>query len=566
MCILSSGSAVNSTSIINFTQFAGTPFTRQTCNKITVALIEVTRCMLGTVNCLSPSMNVSFMEVSIWNQIIEAMDWRNMGTWILALFLICLAFFIRRNNNKKQRGMPPGPTPLPFLGNVMKLNMKDLPKSLIELGKIYGDVFTVHLGSRTIVVLHGYEAVKEALVDNADIFTDRAKVPGAQIVFKDYGVMLSNGERWKQLRRFCISTLKNFGMGKRSVEERILEEAHCLTEEFRKRDGLLFDPSNLVTLTVSNVICSIVFGQRFDYEDKDFLALLSMLKELFLIRNSVVGQLLNSFPKIVHRLPGPHHRVIQSFSKLNEFVMDKVKEHQKTLDITCPQDFIDCFLIKMEEEKDNPNTEFHYQNLFVTVINLFLAGTESTSGTIKFSMRILLKHRDILAKVQDEIDHVIGQNRRPSIDDKSRMPYTEAVVHEIQRIADVLPMGVPHATSQTTVFRGYTIPKGTTIFPLLTSVLKDPKHFQNPHKFDPNHFLDENGSFRKNVAFMPFSIGKRNCLGEAMARMEIFLYLTSILQNFNLKSDEDPADIDISPLPNSNSSSHRSYVISLVPR
>ncbi|XP_073454698.1 cytochrome P450 2C8-like isoform X1 [Aquarana catesbeiana] len=488
------------------------------------------------------------------------------STLILAFCVTCLILFFMRNRNKNDWHLPPGPTPLPFLGNVLQLNMKDLIKSFKKLAKIHGDVFTVHLGSRTIVVLHGYDAVKEALVDNADVFGDRAKVPGAQLVFKDYGVMLSNGERWKQLRRFSLATMRNFGMGKRSVEERIQEESRCLIEEFRRKAGSPFDPTYLVTLAVSNVICSIVFGQRFDYEDKKFLGLLAMLKDAFRIRNSIAGQLLNSFPKIMLRVPGPHHQVIRNFFTLNEFVMEKVKEHLNTLDQNCPRDFIDCFLIKMEEEKDNPNTEFHFQNLFVTVINLFLAGTETTSTTIRMSLRILLKYPDVLAKVQEEIDHVIGQNRCPYVEDRSKMPYTDAVIHETQRITDVLPMSVPHATAETIVFRGYTIPKGTTIFPLLTSVLKDPKHFQNPHKFNPNNFLDEKGGFRKNEAFIPFSTGKRICLGEGMARMELFLFITAVLQNFNLKSDEDPSAIDISPLPKSNSTIHRPFDICLVPR
>ncbi|XP_040179145.1 cytochrome P450 2C8-like [Rana temporaria] len=488
------------------------------------------------------------------------------STLILALCFACLIFFLLRNRNKKYENLPPGPSPLPLLGNVLQLNMKDLPKSFIKLAKIHGDVFTVHLGRNAVVVLHGYDAVKEALVDNSDIFGDRAKLPAGQLVFKDYGVMLSNGERWRQLRRFSLTTLRNFGMGKRSVEERIQEESRCLVEELRKKAGSPFDPTYLVTLAVSNVICSIIFGQRFDYEDKNFLGLFAMLKKAFRIRNSFVGQLLNSFPKIMHQLPGPHHQVIQNFFTLNEFVMDKVKEHQKTLDQNCPRDYIDCFLIKMEQEKDNPTTEFVFQNLSVTVINIFLAGTETTSTTIRLGLRILLKYPDVLAKVQEEIDYVIGQNRCPSVEDRSKMPYTDAVIHEIQRITDVLPMSVPHATAQTIVFRGYTIPKGTTIFPLLTSVLKDPKYFQNPHKFNPNNFLDEKGGFRKKEAFIPFSTGKRMCLGEGMARMELFLFITTILQNFHLQSDEDPSDIDISPLPDSNSTVHRPYDICLVPR
>ncbi|PIO33475.1 hypothetical protein AB205_0042540 [Aquarana catesbeiana] len=443
------------------------------------------------------------------------MEFGGVGTLILAVCITFLMFFMMWINYSKRKDLPPGPTPLPLLGNILQVNIKELPQSLLKLAKIHGDVFTVHLGSRRVVVLHGCDAVKEALVDNADVFSDRGKVPAAEFAFKGYGIFLSNGERWKQLRRFSLTTLRNFGMGKRSIEERILEESQCLGVEFRKKAGSPIDPTYLLTLAVSNVICSIVFGERFDYEDKNFLGLLAMLKESFRIINSLVGQLLNAFPKLFHHMPGPLQKAWKNLSTLKAFVMDKVKEHQETLDQNCPRDFIDCYLIKMEEE---------------------------------------------------EINQVIGPDRLPSVEDRSKMPFMDAVIHEIQRFADIAPLGAPHAAAKTTSFRGYTIPKGTTVFPLLTSVLKDPKYFHNPHLFDPNRFLDEKGQFKKNEAFMAFSTGRRICLGEGMARMEIFLFLIVILQNFTLKSEEDPSTIDLSPLPNSNGSIHRSFEICLVPR
>ncbi|CAJ0939228.1 unnamed protein product [Ranitomeya imitator] len=110
------------------------------------------------------------------------------------------------------------------------------------------------------------------------------------------------------------------------------------------------------------------------------------------------------------------------------------------------------------------------------------------------------------------------------------------------------------------------VTQDTTVFPLLTSVLMDPKYFKNPEKFDPDRFLNKTGGLQKIDAFIPFSTGKRICLGEGMAKMEIFLFLTFILQNFNLKSDEDPSSIDLSPLPNSNGIIPRPYNIQLVPR
>uniref|UniRef100_A0A2K5CQ18 Cytochrome P450 family 2 subfamily G member 2 n=1 Tax=Aotus nancymaae TaxID=37293 RepID=A0A2K5CQ18_AOTNA len=436
-------------------------------------------------------------------------------TLFLELFLSCLLIFIAWKRMNKGGKLPPGPTPIPFLGNLLQVRTDATFQSFMKLREKYGPVFTVYMGPRPVVVLCGHEAVKEALVDQADDFSGRGQLASVERNFQGHGVALSNGDRWRSLRRFSLTILRDFGMGKRSIEERIQEEAGYLLEEFQKTKGAPIDPTFFLSRSVSNVISSVVFGSRFDYGDKQFLKLVQLVNESFIEMSTPWTQLYDMYSGIMQHLPGRHNRISTN-------LIEELKG------LHCLQ-------------------EFNLKNLVLTTLNLFFAGTETVSSTLRYGFLLLMKHPEVEAKIHEEINQVIGPHRLPSVDDRVKMPYTDAVIHEIQRLIDIVPMGVPHSVIRDTQFRGYLLPKGTNVFALLGSVLKDPKYFRYPDAFYPQHFLDEKGCFKKNDAFVPFSSGKRICLGEAMARMELFLYFSFILQNFSLRSLVPPADIDITP-------------------
>ncbi|XP_072346070.1 cytochrome P450 2C3-like isoform X3 [Scyliorhinus torazame] len=478
-----------------------------------------------------------------------AMGLNGPGTTLLFVLLsvLFIKWFLKHKQPWKGR-LPPGPSALPILGNLFQVDRRAPNKSLMKLGEQYGPVFTIWLGSCPAVVLCGQEAVAEALIERGHDFSGRYVLPVFRKLANDYGIAFSNGERWKQLRRFTLSTLRNFGMGKKSIEERILEEAQFLVTAIRNKKDTPLNPNRLLRCAASNIICSIVFGERFDYEDKMFLTLMEMIAENIQNLNSPWIQLYNSFPTILDFLPGPHKKQFQNAADLLNFIKQMIQSHKESLQKDFPRDYIDSFLIKMEEEEHKHDSEFIHMNLLWTIMNLFLAGTETTSTTLQSAIRILAKYPHIQEKIHSEIDEVVGSCRRPTVEDRVKMPYTDAVIHEVQRYIDLVPMSLPHTVTRDVEFRGYLIPKGTCVVPLLSSVLKATSQWETPEAFNPNHFLCENGHFKKSESFMAFSAGKRICPGESLARMELFLFLTTLLQSFVFNPVIDRKNIDISPV------------------
>ncbi|XP_077192795.1 cytochrome P450 2B4-like [Paroedura picta] len=482
------------------------------------------------------------------------------------LLLLLLWLLLLRWEKAPPAPLPPGPTRWPLLGSLLQLPGPSLLHRFLALREKYGDIFTIYVGPVQGVVLCGYETLKSALVDQAEAFEGRPKIPTIERTSRGYGIVFSNGKTWKKMRRFALSTLRNFGMGKRPLEERIQEEIQFLVEEFRKTQGSPFDPTFPLRRSVSNIICSVVFGQRFQYDDEDFRKLLDLMQENFRQMESVWVQLYGVLPQLMKYLPGPHNKLFENFEEQMRYVAKIIQQHEDSLDPASPRDYIDAFLIQAQQETGDPGTEFHRENLIISALDLFFAGTETISTTLKYGLLILLKYPHITERIQEEIEQVVGQNRAPSMEDRQRMPYTDAVIHEIQRFIDINSLGVPRSTTRDTVFAGYTIPKGTMVLPLLNSVLHDPTQFEAPETFDPGHFLDEKGSFKKSAAFMPFSAGKRSCPGEGLARMELFLYFTSLLQNFALTSPLSSEDLDISPEYSGFGKAPRQYQLGLLPR
>ncbi|XP_062871971.1 cytochrome P450 2J2-like isoform X2 [Trichomycterus rosablanca] len=387
--------------------------------------------------------------------------------------------------------------------------------------------------------------MKEALVQNGTAFSGRPSMPIMEWISGGYGiVMVTYNHAWKQQRRFALHTLRNFGLGKKSVEERVSEEAQCLIKEMLKQEGKAFNPIYLTMNAVSNIICSIVFGDRFEYDDRRFAKLLKILNEHMVLFSSWIALMVVLCPFTIH-LPGPHQKIYQNTKAFKDFIREAMVEHRKTLDPENLRDFIDAYLVEIDKNSSNEDSTFHEENLIMSTLDLFLAGTETTATTLRWGFIFMMNHPEVQERCHEEITRVLGYDRAPTMDDRAKLPYTLATVHEIMRFGNILPSGVTHETTQTTQLRGYTIPKETLVMTNLAAVMMDKDHWKHPETFNPENFLDENGQFFKDDFFLPFSLGPRVCLGETLARTELFIFFTSLLQRLQFSWPPNTPPIDM---------------------
>ncbi|XP_050952975.1 cytochrome P450 2B4-like [Labeo rohita] len=468
----------------------------------------------------------------MWMSLMK-LDLASVGLAVSLGFIFVVLFEIFRI--KSYRGKtPPGPTPLPFVGTIphFLLNPMEFIRSLSQ----YGEMTTLYLGRKPAIFLNTVELAKEAMVQNASSFSGRPPIPLLMWVTEGYGIVMATyGHSWKQQRRFALHSLRNFGLGKKSVEERVIEESSYLVPEMLKSEGKPFDPQHAIQNAVSNIICSIVFGDRFDYDNKRFAYLLEIVRENIIQSGAFLDrykQVFNLLPIIKH-FPGPHQKMYQNAEELKAFIRDAVKTHRETLDPDSPRDFIDAYLLEIEKQNSNEDSTFHEDNMVMSVSDLFLAGTDTTATTIRWSLIFLTQNPHVQERCHEEIVRVLGYDRMPSMDDRDKLPYTHATVHEIQRCGNIVPSGVFHETTQPAKLRGYDIPKGTAVFTNLTAILTNKEHWKYPDTFNPENFLDDNGHFFKPESFLPFSLGPRVCLGESLAKTELFLFITSLLQRIH---------------------------------
>ncbi|KAM3834576.1 cytochrome P450 2J5-like [Vipera latastei] len=466
----------------------------------------------------------------------------------LCVLLLALLILLFLKQLWSQRHLPPGPLVLPLIGTALASGILLRKDYFLKPAKRYGNIYSLWLGHHLVVVLSGFKAVKEGMNSFPEEFSDRPQNAFLSAFGKGRGIVISNGHTWKQQRHIGFTSLRKLGLGKKSVEHRLEEVAQMLVEVFRQTKEQPFDPSFPVINAVSNVICALSFGHQFAPEDENFQKLIQALETVMKFTGGFFQAMYIVFPQLMKYVPGPHKDALASMEVITSFAKQEIEKHKESSSLHEPQDFIDHYLLQMEKSRNDPNSTYNEENLAQCIFDFFGAGTETSLITLKWALLLLTNHPDIQEKVQKEIEDVFGFSRSISYQDRKKLPYTNAVIHEMQRVKYVFLAGAPRQSTKDVKMKGYHIPKGTMILPDLRSVLLDPEQWETPEEFNPNHFLDKDGKFIEREEFLPFGIGERVCVGELLAKIEIFIFLTSLLRAFSFRLPEGVKQLNEAPI------------------
>lgn len=456
------------------------------------------------------------------------------GWHLICVLLITLLFMSIR----RRHGIPPGPPLLPVFGNMFTLFSRDTNGTLQKLRDKYGDIFSLYIGQELVIVLNGYSAIHGALVGKGRLFANRPRSAFQRLVMDDSnGILFCNGSAWKERRRFTEKTLKEICFSNKAqyIQGILREEVGHVLQKLDEIHGEI-NITHFTNVYALNVICRVVYGNRFNFDDENALYLINAFHDIGM-QVAKMQVMVNCFPFLQH-LPGDGLGLKKlnlqqlKLSSLNVQFSEQSQNDQSS------NRFVDAFQDEITNAESKPNsscdTFSHFQKVH-TCSDLIGAASDTTANAIMWVLLYLVREQDIQEKMFQEIQATIGTQSEVELDDREQLPYIRAVILEGMRIASSTPLALPHSVSENIMYNNYLFPKDSTVLVNLTSVLKDPTIFEEPDVFKPERFLvsDHSEVFEMDE-FIPFSLGPRHCLGESLARMELFMIISGLIQKFQL--------------------------------
>ncbi|KAG9441569.1 hypothetical protein H6P81_017423 [Aristolochia fimbriata] len=472
---------------------------------------------------------------------------------VAILFSSFLVIWVLHHFLKKPRSAagdgnrPPGPVPAPVVGSLFKLG--DAPhRSLADLAAKYGPVMSVRLGQVTSVVVSSAAVAKEVLQKNDQTFAGRSVVDAVRVLDHENASMvwLQPGQHWRRMRALCNACIFSAqpldagqGLRRRKVEELL---AHVGK---RALEGEGVDIGKISFVTTLNLISNTVFsGDMVDIESEtaqEFKDLVSAISE-----GAGIPNIVDYFPILRPLDPqGIRRKMRSDFEKLHE-IFNKQIEGRKTSRATPGYrrrgDFLDALLDQKENGAELTNLQMNS-----TLMDLFVAGSETSSDTVEWAMSELLRNPEIMAEARSELDEVIGAGKQVEESDIPRLRYLQAVVKETVRLHPAAPF-LPHRAERDGEISGYAVPKHSSVIVNVWAIGRDDEVWTDPSGFIPERFLESKVDYRgQHFELIPFGAGRRICPGLPLAHRLVHLMLASLLHSFawELPAGMWPDDLDM---------------------
>ncbi|KAK7062611.1 hypothetical protein VNI00_000099 [Paramarasmius palmivorus] len=465
---------------------------------------------------------------------------------VAVLYQILLKRRARSLANPKGLPTPPGPRPLPLLGNIFDIPREKESESYWKLAQDHGDLVFLSVLGRTILVVNSFAAANDLFEKRGNNYSDRNELPMINDLMGwnwSFGHM-PYGARWKSHRtmfhrQFQSSVVSAFW----PIQ---LKEAHKLIRR------MLHDPDDLINhlrFNSASTIMNVTYGIEIEEEDDHYITVAETALEGMAKAAHPGAFLVDIFPILKHvpawfPYAGFQRKALywrNSVMEMRNAPFESVKAFLKQG--TASPSFVSNLLSDLElKSKESAANSEVIASETETIRNCaglaYAAGAESTVSSLSSFMLAMVLHPEVKRKAQEELDSVIGSGRLPDFTDRGSLPYVDALVLEVLRWSPVAPLGLPHMVTKDDEYRGYHIPAGTTIMGNSWTILHDPRTYPEPMQFKPERFLTKDPAILDPVN-VAFGYGRRICPGRFMAQAQLWISIACILHSFDIGPGKD---------------------------
>ncbi|KAG8235786.1 hypothetical protein J437_LFUL016118 [Ladona fulva] len=436
-----------------------------------------------------------------------------------------------------------GPPRWPIIGNLVEIfNWNPRPHlAMQEMAKKYGEIAGFYIGNKPVILISGLVPIYELSrrEDLAGRLTNPYKMFNKK--GKLYGITNTSGEMWHEHREFAVN---NLNAGLQKLDEIVHIEMKAVFEEMDnikdERKTFMDTPvQDQLGLAILNVLLQLIFGKRYSLSASTLVKLMQHIKEM-LKSSDVCGGMSVILPleeKILFS-PWKFTKIERYYNWFLYFFQEEYDQHKKSLEENNLRGYVDAYISEMMDQSSDQESTFTDQQLITTCFDLLISGTTTTLNVLEFALMYMVLHPEVQLKVQEEIDKVVGKDRLPKLEDRPKLPFTEATLLEIFRKSCVMPLSVPHAclkTDNDVKFREYVIPQNARVILNIYGLHHDTKVWIDPKSFRPERFLNDEGKIAGHHGLIPFGVGLRSCIGESIAHNTLLLLFAGLMQRYTVE-------------------------------